>query len=521
MVLQMKKESPVLVFIMSLILLAFTQSCITAKIQWPNGVEKALELAGGNRAELEKVLIHYMETGDSLKQKAAEFLIENMPDHGYAKLAFYDPEGNEAPFDIADYKNYKEALDAFHLIQQARGELNYQKKEFIPDLEVITAEFLIENIDFAFKAWKEKPWAKKLSFEAMCEYVLPYRESNEPLNAWRRAWMFKLINLERELENSSDSKLVSAAAWKDIGKWLRFNQIYYLHPTDQGFDEMTRTGLGRCEDLANMAIYAMRSQGVAATSDYTPFWADRDNNHAWQVVLDENGHGKGSLSSRAAKIYRKTFATQQDSLACIKSEEETVPRWLSKKTYKDVTAQYLETTDVTITLDQEKPEGLDFAYICVFNGGDWKAIHWGEIQKGMQVTFTDMGRDIAYLPAFYDGENLLPAGAPFILTKAGEVQPLSPDSKETIAIEISTVKPDQVHSDTLEITPCIQVKPGKKYELFFWNNRAWESLGLKEAGEDPVSFEKAPAGGLYWLVAEGSRRLERIFTLDGGRQIWW
>ena len=42
-------------------------------------LEQALELAGSNRCELEKVLEHYAD--DSLKLEAAKFLIRNMPGH--------------------------------------------------------------------------------------------------------------------------------------------------------------------------------------------------------------------------------------------------------------------------------------------------------------------------------------------------------------------------------------------------------------------------------------------------------
>ena len=44
-------------------------------------LEKALETAGNNRQELEKVLTHYTRLKDSLKLEAAKFLIENMPGH--------------------------------------------------------------------------------------------------------------------------------------------------------------------------------------------------------------------------------------------------------------------------------------------------------------------------------------------------------------------------------------------------------------------------------------------------------
>lgn len=45
-------------------------------------LEQALEAAGENRAELEKVIAHYSQSPeDSLSLKAALFLIENMPGH--------------------------------------------------------------------------------------------------------------------------------------------------------------------------------------------------------------------------------------------------------------------------------------------------------------------------------------------------------------------------------------------------------------------------------------------------------
>jgi hypothetical protein len=45
-------------------------------------LEYSLQLAGDNRAELEKVLTHYSQNpADSLKYRAAVFLISNMAGH--------------------------------------------------------------------------------------------------------------------------------------------------------------------------------------------------------------------------------------------------------------------------------------------------------------------------------------------------------------------------------------------------------------------------------------------------------
>ena len=61
-----------------------------------NYLKDALQFAGENRTEMEKVLAHYRQNpADSLKYRAAVFLIENMPGHYSYKhqdnfQAYYD-----------------------------------------------------------------------------------------------------------------------------------------------------------------------------------------------------------------------------------------------------------------------------------------------------------------------------------------------------------------------------------------------------------------------------------------------
>jgi hypothetical protein len=52
--------------------------CSSCSNKYSDGVQKALKLAGKNSSELESVLHNYQEPKDSLKLKAACFLIENM-----------------------------------------------------------------------------------------------------------------------------------------------------------------------------------------------------------------------------------------------------------------------------------------------------------------------------------------------------------------------------------------------------------------------------------------------------------
>jgi len=434
---------------------------------------------------------------------------------GYVVFGLFDKDGKEIPYDALAYKNFKEAEAAYDAIEKEHGPIDFKRKSFTPDLEVVKADYLIENIDLAFAAWREMPWAKDVPFEVFMETILPYRGSEEPLVPWRRACRDRLHDVYKDL-NTTRPDVAGHAILGEAGKWIRFNDIYYLHPTDQGYDEMCKTKLGRCEDISNMMSFAARASAVLCATDYTPAWANRDNNHAWDVLLDAHGRGHVPLGNRAAKIYRKTFAIQHDSLGAIKGDEPA-PRWLSSTHYKDVTQEYLRTTDVRVDLGH--PEGRRFAFLCVFNGGEWVAIHWAREEPLDLWTFTAMGRGIAYLPAWYDGKDLLPAGPPLLLLDDGTERLLPGTGAKTKLIATATC-PQKTSPDTNETTPVSHLEKGKTYELFRWDG-SWKKEGEGVAGEGPLEFDGLPEDGLYWLVEKGSRKLERIFTIEDERQRWW
>ncbi|MEW5995314.1 MAG: transglutaminase domain-containing protein, partial [Candidatus Zixiibacteriota bacterium] len=61
---------------------------------------------------------------------------------------------------------------------------------------------------------------------------------------------------------------------------------------------------------------------------------------------------------------------------------------------------------------------------------------------------------------------------------------------------------------------------GQEYELFYWSD-GWQLHATVTAGAEPLVVPDLPSGGLYWLVAKGSNKEERIFTVEDGAQIFW
>jgi hypothetical protein len=280
--------------------------------------------------------------------------------------------------------------------------------------------------------------------------------------------------------------------------------------------------------MTNLAIYAMRANGLAVTSDYTPYWANTGNNHAWNAIADADGNvvpfmgaetdpGDYGLHNKAAKVYRKMFGIQNNNLVFQDRKQEEIPRWLAGKSYLDVTADYVDVCDITINFEKATSDSVDIAYICVFNSGEWQPIHWGRIENNSAV-FTDMGVDIMYLPALYLNEEIVPYGSPFLLDAGCAIAEVKKAGEEIdTSLASTTFRTLEVSKDGISKS---KIGENERYELFYWDD-GWQSLGKTTATKTELEFDDVPAGCLYWMVADGSDEEERIFTLEDGKQIWW
>ncbi|NQS97593.1 MAG: transglutaminase domain-containing protein [candidate division Zixibacteria bacterium] len=519
----------ILIFVLLAMLLPLISAFGEEIITYPPEVTEALEAAGDNRIELEKAISHYTSGDDSLKLQALFYLMTNIKEKCYVTYDLLDSAGTQIDFNVLDYPDFNTMKAYCDSLEAQQGELDFKKKEKIYDSQTITADFLIIQIDYAFRAWREKPWAKELSFDSFCEYVLPYRGSSEPLESWREYFWLKYEDIEDKMTDSSNPIEAVCIINDNIKSWFSFDSRFYYHPTDQGMTEMLENRMGRCEDMTNLTIYAMRANGLAVTSDYTPYWANTGNNHAWNAIVTPEGKvipfmgaesnpGKYRLTNKLAKVYRKMFSEQKGNLAFQERKQEKMPGYISGKSYIDVTADYVDVCDVTIPLAIDVSDSANIAYLCVFNSGEWKAIHWGKISDG-KVVFSDMGLDIAYLPALYIDEEIVPFANPFILHTDSSIQELQPKGDNTISARLisTTRRKQEISTDGIE---KVFLTPGQEYELFYWQD-GWQSFEKSAAGEEPLVFHNVPEGCLYWLVAEGSDKEERIFAIEDGNQVWW
>lgn len=95
---------------------------------------------------------HYGQEPEKLE--AARFLIRNMP-HWYAYEGWQLDSVRQM---LALRKLDKESIKKWK-------QVSFYSLPKVYDAQVITSNYLIENIDLAFKVWKKYPWNRSLDFD--------------------------------------------------------------------------------------------------------------------------------------------------------------------------------------------------------------------------------------------------------------------------------------------------------------------------------------------------------------------
>lgn len=442
------------------ILLLAIGACSKPDPNIPIGVTNTLKQAGENRIELEKVIDHYKEKGDSLGLKATYFLLENIPgkyavlpknENDKYKLALDFLPDDPTGWDLALSRVYQ-YFDSVAVVQKMAEE------EKVYDLDVITADYLIQNIDLAFEAWDRYKKSFSYTFDDFCNYVLPYRDGHEPLDNWRKEGFDKFGFL-----------LDSLSAPLDIAKYIIPNlKIYYnvgmsKYPYPLSFEEIKHAGRGSCEHLSFYLTQSLRAIGIPAASEIIPVWANRSSGHRWNVVKDTTGKfvdiGFGpdagnEVLYKVSKIYRQVYQVENDHIDKHFGRRSIFehPDW------KDVTSEYdMPFSDVYITSDEK----TERAYVCTFNNANWepvalsmkydscylfKTLARGKLfGKNRIAGYEQEGNGIVYLPMIVSGFGLKAISFPFILREDGQLHFLKPDHSKRRNIAVYRKYPRYNH----------------------------------------------------------------------------
>lgn len=466
--------------------------------------------ATGN-PEMYRLVEHYKD--DPEKLTAVAFLLENVAGHEARTFELVDSAGNASGFSLyragATSGRYQDMLDSAGLRLRRRT---------LPDAAVLTADYLIRDIDLAFDSWKNNSWSRLYSEEMFREYILPYRVADERISDWRSFLadryrpMIDTMSAPRTVEN------VAALVISDIQKWYRYDSGVLTLETMPTPEEAYVYGKGECYSMANMFVLGLRAVGIAAATDVIPVWGTSRGGHAEAAYFDEYGNPVtlttgSNLGAKPVRVYRVRYSRQH-------ADREAAARGVSPF-WEDVTALYTNTSDIRIPVDTTAfgPEERSSLGLAVYGSRSWRAgvmadsvSLWPDGESGRPVAhFSRIGRSILYMPAVVRGGYTCPVGEPFTLDYKGNIAYIRPDTSHRITLHLTTL-----------LTDTVVFRPDD-YRLLYWADGDWK--------EHPGKVETNPKNRAAYLIRDvpgrtfyrlhdrttGRDYRNRPFTTDG----WW
>ncbi|MDR1623620.1 MAG: discoidin domain-containing protein [Tannerellaceae bacterium] len=389
-------------------------------------LEQALALAGENRPELEKALSRYQQyPADSLKYKAACFLIENMPYYHY-----YEGES------LGHYANYYKALHEhkkrrdikpeviLDSIKGIYGEFNIGRLQVKYDLREIDSAYLCNNIEWAFKVWREQPWGKSVSFEDFCEYILPYRIGDEGLSDWREDFYNRFNPLLDALRDSgaTDADDPVAAVRLLMTQLPGDEDVYFTTTAPSGIPHLgpavSLYKSGSCREISDFVVYACRALGIPCHLDFMPVRGNGNAGHVWnsyrnkfnelyvQEFPDAVYPVQGSRMQKwlKSKVYRYTFSLNMPVA------REMAPRAIDVTApYAEYYARYLKIPASGLYRNRIKTK---FVYLCSSRKMDWQVVDWAPYSKD-SVTFENIQAGVVLRLATWKNRRMVFLSDPF------------------------------------------------------------------------------------------------------------
>lgn len=449
---------------------------------------------------LQKVLDYYQD--DEEKLRAAEFLIQNLPYyHSYSEEDVAPHLKIHEYFGVRWY-SVRQSIDS---VMQKYGRYLPNTDNPIPDV-LISPDYLIENIDWAFKVWKEQPWGKNVTFEDFCEYILPHRIKDETLKPWREKIYNQFnpyLDSVRHLPEAEDPLFVAQVLLDSVSKKApRFSSIlgYGPHIGPDLVDWVS----GGCRELTDRLTYIFRAVGIPYGCDYMPLRGDNNVYHSWNFVIDKHGESHymyqakkiqktEAFSNIRSKVYRQTYSLNTEEQNRIRGSLEKAHPDFQYPCYLDVTRLYNEKQTHTFTIPYERilcEVGQDeMVYLCHTSHMEWVPVAFSYPDK-QGITFRNVQGPVVFCLAVYRDETIIP------ITEAFELEPMTGNIRYFLP------------SDTLE-----EVKLLNKYHQFH-ESFPQRMIGGTFEGSDYADFRVVDT---LHTITEAPLRLHNVVHLPQGR----
>lgn len=149
------------------------------------------------------------------------------------------------------------------------------------DLTTLSADFLLENVAWAYKAKADFPWAQALPDSIFLNDVLPYASFDEQRDNWRKDFYSRFAPMVKDAKNAFEAIEILNAAIKDE---VKVEYSTKRKRACQGPHESMEQGLASCTGLSILLTDALRAVGIPSRLAGTPLWISKEGNHNWNEV---------------------------------------------------------------------------------------------------------------------------------------------------------------------------------------------------------------------------------------------
>ncbi|MBQ7824562.1 MAG: transglutaminase domain-containing protein [Bacteroidaceae bacterium] len=149
------------------------------------------------------------------------------------------------------------------------------------DLKSLSTDILLENVEYAYKARKQFPWAQTIPDSIFFNDVLPYVCLNETREAWRKDFFTRFSPY---VQNCKTIYEAIDSINKNIRDELLVDYNTKRKRPDQSPSESISQGMASCSGLSILLTDALRAVGIPSRVAGTPNWHDNRGNHNWSEV---------------------------------------------------------------------------------------------------------------------------------------------------------------------------------------------------------------------------------------------
>jgi len=242
-------------------------------------------------------------------------------------------------------------------LQKALAEVPLEQKEGMAfiishmpkrDLTTLTAAFLLENSEYAYKAREKYPWCAALPDSIFFNEVLPYANISETRDAWRKDFFERFSKYADGKENMVDAIFAIA---RPINKEVKVEYNTKRSKVDLSPKEAMAENMATCTGLSIILTDAFRSVGIPSRLAGTAMWTNYKGNHTWSEVWVDN-------QWQFIEYYPDTLNKSWFLADAGKADPDNMLHWIYATSYKPTGLWYYAAVDGAHVLDSIDTSGF-------------------------------------------------------------------------------------------------------------------------------------------------------------------